>query len=240
MESYKIVFKGELKAGVDREKVIGPLCKFLKLPESKGHLLFSGKSLAIKKRLEHEKALKLYNAFEKLGLITHLIKEKSVADDITSQKESSVSRLPSDASHSVQVCPHCGKDINNQSINENPVDYNTPNEDSDSKLSKFKQVRLVLAVIFLCVMLVAVIWSRIDDEQQTVNSNNPAQKVPADTSVDASSPQSPSSISTSGIKQGNVESQSENQPRFDSYEALEAYSRQKYGTKNGVVVHEVN
>ena len=240
MESYKIVFKGELKAGVDQEKVIGPLCKFLKLPESKGHLLFSGKSLAIKKRLEHEKALKLYNAFEKLGLITHLIEEQSVAVDITSQKESTVSRIPSEASHSVQVCPHCGKDINNQSVNTNPIEFNNANEDADSEVSKFKQVRLVLAIIFLSVMLVAVIWSRLDDEQQTMNPNNPAQKVPADTIVDVSNPQSPSSTPTSGIKQDGVESQSENQPRFDNYEALEAYSRQKYGTKDGVVVHEVN
>jgi len=236
MESYKIVFKGELKAGVDQEKVIGPLCKFLKLPESKGHLLFSGKSLAIKKRLEHEKALKLYNAFEKLGLITHLIEEQSVAGEITSQKESSVSRLPSDASHSVQVCPHCGKDINNQSINENPVDYNNANEDSDSKLSKFKQVRLVLAVIFLCVMLGAVVWSRLENKSLTARPNAPAHSTQSDNDLATlTTEEAPSTAN-----QNDEVTQSENPPRFDSYEALEAYSRQKYGTKDGVVVHEVN
>lgn len=49
IDSYKIVFKDGLKPGYKKESLITLLYKFLNIPVSKGHLLFSGRALALKK-----------------------------------------------------------------------------------------------------------------------------------------------------------------------------------------------
>lgn len=104
MNSYKIVFRGEVKSGFSKESRVPMLCKFLNVPIEKGDLLFSGKSFALKKGVEREKALKIYNALDKLGIVTHLIGEENITEEISSQEESSISSRK-------QICPHCGKHL---------------------------------------------------------------------------------------------------------------------------------
>ncbi|TDF34568.1 DUF2628 domain-containing protein [Alteromonadaceae bacterium M269] len=123
MSSYKIVFKGEIKSGIDRALLIPPLCKFLKLPESKGHLLFSGKALALRKGLSHEKAIKVYDALDKIGVITHLIVEEKVTAEISTQRESSLSSNKTQPTF-LTTCPHCG-----HSLKEEPQKPSKPETD---------------------------------------------------------------------------------------------------------------
>lgn len=72
MNSYKVIFKGEIAEGGDRNKLSLALAKFLKVPEDKAHLLFSGNPICIKKALSEDEANTLKAKLNTVGIITYI------------------------------------------------------------------------------------------------------------------------------------------------------------------------
>mgnify|MGYP003638392186 CR=1 FL=1 len=72
MNSYKVIFKGEIAEGGDRNKLSLALAKFLKVPEAKAHLLFSGNPICIKKALSEDEANTLKAKLNTVGIITYI------------------------------------------------------------------------------------------------------------------------------------------------------------------------
>jgi len=79
MTVYKIIFKGEITDQKRMESIGRGLAKFLKIPEDKFHLLFSGKTIALKKGLSEEAANMLHAKLLKAGVITYIKVEKVAA-----------------------------------------------------------------------------------------------------------------------------------------------------------------
>lgn len=71
MNSYNVIFKGEIAEGKDRHKLSVALAKFLKIPEEKAHLLFSGNPICIKKALSEGEANALKAKLNSVGIITY-------------------------------------------------------------------------------------------------------------------------------------------------------------------------
>ncbi|WP_144218498.1 DUF2628 domain-containing protein [Shewanella algae] len=72
MTSFNLIFKGEIQEGKDRHKLSLALAKFLNVPESKAHLLFSGNPISIKKGLTATQAETMKAKLLSAGIITHL------------------------------------------------------------------------------------------------------------------------------------------------------------------------
>ncbi|MCU8092593.1 DUF2628 domain-containing protein [Shewanella sp. SM20] len=72
MNSYNVIFKGEIAEGKDRHKLSLALAKFLKIPEEKAHLLFSGNPICIKKALSESEANALKAKLNAVGIITYI------------------------------------------------------------------------------------------------------------------------------------------------------------------------
>ncbi|MFV0596806.1 DUF2628 domain-containing protein [Shewanella sp.] len=72
MNSYNVIFKGEIAEGKDRHKLSVVLAKFLKIPEEKAHLLFSGNPICIKKALSESEANALKAKLNTVGIITYV------------------------------------------------------------------------------------------------------------------------------------------------------------------------
>lgn len=72
MTSFNLIFKGEIQEGKDRHKLSLALAKFLNVPESKAHLLFSGNPISIKKGLTANQAEAMKAKLLSAGIITHL------------------------------------------------------------------------------------------------------------------------------------------------------------------------
>lgn len=72
MNSYNVIFKGEIAEGKDRHKLSQALAKFLKVPEEKAHLLFSGNPICIKKALSEAEANALTAKLNGVGIITYI------------------------------------------------------------------------------------------------------------------------------------------------------------------------
>ncbi len=131
MGTYKIVFKGQIKDGHNKEKLKAPLCKFLKVSIEKADILFSGKAFLLKKGLSEETAQKLHASLDKIGLVSHLIYEEAVTEGITTQHEEAKSS--SAQRQAISHCPHCGGDLlKAPSMNEQP---NTTSTNVEVKLS---------------------------------------------------------------------------------------------------------
>lgn len=73
---FSIIFKGELHAGHDAQRVQDNLCQRFKLPREKVQRLFNGEPVVIKKGLTHAQALKYVEAFESAGAKVLLRSEK--------------------------------------------------------------------------------------------------------------------------------------------------------------------
>lgn len=71
MNTYNVIFKGEIAEGKDRHKLSVALAKFLKIPEEKAHLLFSGNPICIKKALSEGEANALKAKLNSVGIITY-------------------------------------------------------------------------------------------------------------------------------------------------------------------------
>ncbi|MCE9685809.1 DUF2628 domain-containing protein [Shewanella sp. AS16] len=74
MNSYKVIFRGEITQGKDQHKLSQALAKFLKVPEAKAHLLFSGNPICIKKELSEVQAQTLKTKLFSIGIITYVHK----------------------------------------------------------------------------------------------------------------------------------------------------------------------
>ncbi|WP_345847655.1 DUF2628 domain-containing protein [Shewanella algae] len=72
MTSFNLIFKGEILEGKDRHKLSLALAKFLNVPESKAHLLFSGNPISIKKGLTATQAEAMKSKLLSAGIITYL------------------------------------------------------------------------------------------------------------------------------------------------------------------------
>lgn len=72
MTSFNLIFKGEIQEGKDRHKLSLALAKFLNVPESKAHLLFSGNPISIKKGLTATQAEAMKAKLLSAGIITYL------------------------------------------------------------------------------------------------------------------------------------------------------------------------
>lgn len=82
---YKVVFKGEITNESNREKIEAALAKFFKLPIEKASLLFNGKSYLLKHGLTQSQAETIQAKFKAIGIVTYLIKEEKIIEDISSQ-----------------------------------------------------------------------------------------------------------------------------------------------------------
>lgn len=86
MAVYKIIFKGEITNEGKRSKIEAALAKFFKIPVEKASVLFNGKSYALKKGLEVDDAIAMQQKFSVIGVVTHLVKEEVVIENITTQE----------------------------------------------------------------------------------------------------------------------------------------------------------
>ncbi|MBL4941911.1 MAG: hypothetical protein JKY81_09635 [Colwellia sp.] len=85
MATYKIIFKGEICENSDRDKIELVLAKFFKIPVAKANKLFNGNAYALKKGIDVDDAIAMQQKLLGIGVITRLIKEETLASDITYQ-----------------------------------------------------------------------------------------------------------------------------------------------------------
>ncbi|RTR40281.1 hypothetical protein EKG38_06080 [Shewanella canadensis] len=122
METYKIIFKGRTVEGKDTVKIGILLAKFLKLPESKASQLFNGKSYALKKKLDHEKAKQVKSKLSSIGIITEIVKEVSISEDVSFQEGIKTGTKNTDFEILVggkKCCKHCGSNLDQETKSEN-------------------------------------------------------------------------------------------------------------------------
>ena len=106
MSEYKIIFKGEITNESNRPKIELALAKFFKIPSEKASGLFNGKSYALKKGLTLNSAEQMQTKFKSIGVVTHLIKEDSVTEGISSQVPVELTR--ENAEITKPICKDCG------------------------------------------------------------------------------------------------------------------------------------
>lgn len=102
MAVYKIIFKGEITNEGNRRKIEASLAKFFKIPVEKAATLFNGKPYALKQGLTLEVAEVMQQKFKNIGVVSHLIKEENITDEITSQS----SDIPKNKMN--LTCQDCG------------------------------------------------------------------------------------------------------------------------------------
>lgn len=76
---YSIVFKGEVRPGVDRNQAIVNLASFYKIEPAKVAPLFSGKRFTLKENLTFDAARKYLDYFEKVGILCTVVKKNNVS-----------------------------------------------------------------------------------------------------------------------------------------------------------------
>lgn len=86
MESYKVLFKGQIAEEKNKEKLGVLLARFLHIRESETEQLFNGKAYALKKNLELDKAEKIQSKLASQGIITNIVKEKVTHNDVSIQE----------------------------------------------------------------------------------------------------------------------------------------------------------
>lgn len=127
MESYKLIFSGQLKEGRDQQTIGRFLCKFLRISESNSEKLFSGRAFALKSKLTKQQADELYSKLDSAGIITKVIRETALQEDITYQEtidksaagtqSSAVEDYRTTVGDKVQ-CKHCGSTLQSQASGE--------------------------------------------------------------------------------------------------------------------------
>ena len=117
MERYKLIFDGQVKEGKDKQLIGTFLCKFLKISESNKDKLFSGRTYSLRNNLNQQQANELHAKLEQAGILTKVIREKSLQEDVTYQETvvNSAPRVKSLADDDYRVtvsnkvlCKHCG------------------------------------------------------------------------------------------------------------------------------------
>ena len=112
MESYKIIFQGEIAEGSNKEKTLSLLAKFLKLPESKANQLLNGKSYALKKNISLTKAKQLQEKFLSVGIVTKITQDTVKKEKVTPPAE--ILKVTDDYEVIVdgtKCCRHCGSNL---------------------------------------------------------------------------------------------------------------------------------
>lgn len=137
MEKYKLIFDGQIKEGKDKQLIGVFLCKFLKISESNKDKLFSGRSYSLRKNLNQQQAEELHAKLEQAGILSKIIREQSLQEDVTYQdtvvsSDFSAKHLAVDdykviAGNKV-FCKHCGSSLQDESVNAQHVDiFRQPN-----------------------------------------------------------------------------------------------------------------
>ena len=117
MERYKLIFDGQIKEGKDKQLIGTFLCKFLKISESNKDKLFSGRTYSLRNNLNQQQANELHAKLEQAGILTKVIREKSLQEDVTYQETvvNSVTSAKNPANDDYRVtvsnkvmCKHCG------------------------------------------------------------------------------------------------------------------------------------
>lgn len=112
MSTYKIIFRGKIAPEKDQNKIGKALARFLKLPESKAHLLFDGRAYAIKKNLEREKAELIQKKLKSAGIYTECKVEKLKGKAAQQPTELTPKNT---TSHQLDTQPHVSCESNNDS-----------------------------------------------------------------------------------------------------------------------------
>ncbi|MES9943706.1 MAG: BPSS1780 family membrane protein [Candidatus Thiodiazotropha sp.] len=80
-EAYKVIFTGKLKPGTNQDRIIALFSEKFRLgPEKAKKLIVSGRSVALKRDIDLEKAEKYQESLEKLGLIIEIDPKPPVED----------------------------------------------------------------------------------------------------------------------------------------------------------------
>ncbi len=94
MESYKVLFKGQIIEEKNKDKLGVLLARFLNMQESETEQLFNGKSYALKKNLELDKAEQIQSKLASQGIITNIVKETVIHEDVSIQENISTTLAP--------------------------------------------------------------------------------------------------------------------------------------------------
>ena len=160
MDSYKIIFKGEVLQDSKRDKIKVALARHFKIPVEKADILFNGNSYSLKKGLTKESATELIKKFALIGIKTHLIKEEEVVSDITKQAEVTPvapivpeqNRQPevseSESEPSAYICKDCGSRNVVKASNSEVTETNQNKSNSESSPNTFLNNRKLKAFLF--------------------------------------------------------------------------------------------
>lgn len=97
-DSFKIIFSGGVEDENQKEKLGIFLCKLLNVQPEKWEKLFDGRSYSIFKGLSETKANDIHDKLKSRGVITKIIVEKQVLEEVTSQEETKHSKSTSEKS----------------------------------------------------------------------------------------------------------------------------------------------
>ncbi|MCP3899648.1 MAG: hypothetical protein GY707_08045, partial [Desulfobacteraceae bacterium] len=76
---YNVVVEGKISAGFENQEVAKNLAKIFKEPEEKMEGLLSGKQVIVKKKVDHELAIKITGMIEKAGAECKIVKQGTAA-----------------------------------------------------------------------------------------------------------------------------------------------------------------
>jgi uncharacterized membrane protein len=121
-EVYKVIYTGQLKPGTNQDRIIALFSDKFKLgPEKAKKLILSGRSVALKKDIDLEKAEKYQESLEKLGLIIELdpkppVEETLMLDSAPELTLAAIDNGDDDATEvldptinpAADRCPKCG------------------------------------------------------------------------------------------------------------------------------------
>lgn len=142
MATFKVIFKGELKEGADREKLNKALAKLFNIPDTKSSILFSGKSYAIKKGLPSEKSQLLHRKLDALGIITYIVSEETHKARLPEKSLSSDTISTQSSEHEILIdgklhCKYCQSAIKSDPSDEVKVGSSSDTSKSSKWESKF-------------------------------------------------------------------------------------------------------
>ncbi|MES9969763.1 MAG: BPSS1780 family membrane protein [Candidatus Thiodiazotropha sp.] len=121
-EVYKVIYTGKLKPGTNQERIIALFSEKFKLgPEKAKKLIVSGRSVALKRDIDLEKAEKYQESLEKLGLIIEIDPKPPIDDTLMldSSPELTLAAMDNGDDDATEVldptmnpaadrCPKCG------------------------------------------------------------------------------------------------------------------------------------
>ncbi len=75
-KTWKIIFKGEVLPGLNRDVVQKDCIHLLKLPPEKVSRMFSGRKITLRKNLSQERLERYATFFQRCGMRVHIVEEK--------------------------------------------------------------------------------------------------------------------------------------------------------------------